>query len=103
MGLQAVTRHIKGHLNTEEADEGCDRKPAKIKRIYTVRDVVKQNYRALVEAEIPFKSTDKQFIGSYQRAVTTVIRNLSDEDLEEAKKIAEIWSQQGAPPEAQLK
>ena len=80
-----------------------DPKPTKLKQVYTIRDVIKQNHRSLVEAEIPHKSTDKDYIGSYQRAVTAVLKNMAEEDLEEAEEIVELWNKQGAPPEVQLK
>src|SRR5271168_926506 len=54
-----------------------DSKTIKIKQVYTIRDVIKQSYRALIEDEIPFKPTDKDYISSYQCAVTTVINNMS--------------------------
>lgn len=83
--------------------EDSEPKPSKIKQIYTIRDVIKQNHRALVEAEILYKSTDKDYIGSYQRAVTTVHRNMSNIELEEAENVVDLWNKQGAPPEVQLK
>jgi hypothetical protein len=78
-------------------------KPTKIKQFYTVRDVVKQNHKELVEAEIPFKSTEKKYIGGYQRAVTNVIAQMGEEDLENLEKIVDLWNEKGAPPEVQLK
>jgi len=80
-----------------------DSKPIKIKQVYTIRDVIKQSYRALIEDEIPFKPTDKDYISSYQRAVTTVINNMSTTELEKVEETAEIWNKQGAPPQVQLK
>jgi hypothetical protein len=65
--------------------------------------VIKQHHRELVEAEIPYKPTDKEYIGSYQRAVTTVLNNMSEKELEEAEEIVDSWNKQGAPAEAQLK
>jgi hypothetical protein len=78
-------------------------KPTKIKQVYTVRDVVKQNHKELVEAEIPFKSTEKNYIGGYQRAVTNVIAQMGEEDLEKLEKIVDLWNEKGAPPEVQRK
>jgi hypothetical protein len=46
---------------------------------------------------------DKLYIGSYQRAVTTVHKNMNSNELEEAEKIAEMWNKQGAPVEVQRK
>ena len=80
-----------------------DSKPIKIKQVYTIRDVIKQSYRALIEDEIPFKPTDKDYISSYQRAVTTVLNNMSTTELEKVEETAEIWNKQGAPPQVQLK
>lgn len=78
-------------------------KPLKIKQEYTLRDVIKQNKRALIEAQIPCNPTDKEYIGHYQRAVTTVIRNMTNSELEKAEDIVGMWNKQGAPPDVQLK
>jgi hypothetical protein len=101
--LQAVTRYIKGILKKEAGPEVEETKPKKVKMEYTVRDVVKQHYRSRVEREIPFKSTDKEYLGSYQRAVTAVLNKMTDEDLEEAEKVLDLWNKQGGPSELQLK
>ena len=78
-------------------------KPKKIKLIYTIWDVIKQNYRELVEKKIPFKPNDLEYIGSYQQAVTEVMENMAEEDLAPAEEIAKDWSEQGAPAEVKLK
>ena len=78
-------------------------KPKKVKPLYNIRDVVKQNYRELVEEKIPFKPNDPKYIGSYQAAVTEVIQNMAEEDLAAVEEIAEEWSKQGAPAEVKLK
>ena len=53
-----------------------DPKPKKVKILYKIRDVVKQEYCDLIEAKILFEPTHKEYIGSYQRAVTTFIDNM---------------------------
>ena len=78
-------------------------KPKKVKWIYTIWDVIKQNYRELVEKKIPFKPNDCKYIGSYQQAVTEVMENMAEEDLSAAEEIAKDWSEQGAPAEVKLK
>jgi hypothetical protein len=35
----------------------------------------------------------------YQRAVTTVLKNMTEEEVEKAEEILESWRKQGAPPE----
>lgn len=65
--------------------------------------MIKQHYRSLIQEEIPYQTTDKQYLGSYQKAVTTVLKNLSDEDLEEAENILESWNEEGGPSDMQLK
>lgn len=75
----------------------------KIKQIYTIRDVIKQKYKTEVEAEIPYDHCDKKYIGSYQRAVNTVLKNLSKKDVKEAEKTVELWNAQGPPSDVQLK
>jgi hypothetical protein len=102
--IQAITRYIKGLNDKKDTPvKGGDPQPKKIKQVYTIRDVIKQHYRDLVEAQISFKPTDKEYIGSYQRAVTTVLKNMTEEEVEEAEEILESWNKQGAPPEIQLK
>jgi hypothetical protein len=71
--------------------------------LYTLRDVVKQHHRDLVEEEIPYAPTDKQYIGSYQRAVTTVLNNMTKKELKEAEKMVESWNEQGSPADVQRK
>ena len=78
-------------------------KPKKVKLIYTIWDVIKQNYRELVKKKIPFKPNDHKYIGSYQWAVTEVMENMAEEDLAAVEEIAKDWSEQGAPAEVKLK
>ena len=113
--FQAITRYIKACIKKESTRESTkestkepsaeaeEPKPKKVKRFYNIRDVVKWHYKSLVEDEIPYKSTDKQYLGSYQRAVTMVINNMSDEELEEAERLLELWNKEGGPSEVQLK
>ena len=103
IGSQAIGRYIKGCIKKESIPEVEEPKPKKVKKIYNIRDVIKQHYRSLVVDEIPFKSTDKEFLGHFQRAVTTVLNQMSDEELEEAEKILELWNKEGGPSELQLK
>lgn len=101
--VQAITRYIKAFIKNETTVEGGDPKPMKIKQIYTIRDVIKQKYKTEVEAEIPYDHCDKKYIGSYQRAVNTVLKNLSKKDVKEAEKTVELWNAQGPPSDVQLK
>ena len=78
-------------------------KHKKVKRVYNIRDAIKQNYKSLVKNEILFESTDKKYLGSYQKAVTTVLNNMSEEDLEEVENIVELWNKEGGPSDLQLK
>jgi hypothetical protein len=108
---QAVARYINLTIRNESNVEPEDPKPntkpkpkpKKVKPLYNVRDVVKQNYRELVEEKIPFKPNDRNYIGSYQAAVTEVIEKMDEEDLAAAEEIAKDWSEQGAPAEVKLK
>jgi hypothetical protein len=68
-----------------------------------LRDVVKQHYRDLVEEEIPYRPNDKQYLGSYQRAVTTVLNKMTESELEDAEKMVERWNELGSPAEVQRK
>ena len=102
--VQTVTRYIKGLLaNDKEPSVESDPKPKKIKQFYTIRDVIKEHYRELVEAEIPYKRGEKEYIGHYQRAVTSVLENMTDEEVEAAETILESWNKEGAPADVQLK
>ena len=50
-------------MNKQEGSKDVgDAKPWKIKQVYNIRNVVKQNYKDLVEAEIPGKSNEKGYI-----------------------------------------
>jgi predicted translin family RNA/ssDNA-binding protein len=51
--------------------------------------VIKQHYQELVEAKILHKLIEKEYIGSYQHAVMTVLKNMDEKELEEAEKIVE--------------
>lgn len=71
--------------------------------MFTIRDVIKKNYRDRIEAEIPHEPKTKEYIAAYQSAVTKVIQNLDDDDLEVVENLVEEWNKEGAPPEIQLK
>lgn len=101
--VQAITRYIKAFIKKETTVEGEDPKPMKLKQVYTIRDVVKQQYRAEIEEEIPYQHGEKEYIGSYQNAVTKVLNNLSKKDVKEAEKMVELWNTQGPPSNVQLK
>lgn len=101
--LQAIARYIKGCVKKESTVESGEAKPKKTKQVYTIRDVIKQNHRDLVEAEIPHKSNEKQYIAGYQCAVTAVLNNMDDDQREEAENLVDSWNKQGAPREVQLK
>jgi len=51
----------------------------------------------------PHKPNDREYLGSYQKALKAVLANLSEEDLEEAQKLVKLWNGEGAPSEVQLK
>ena len=75
----------------------------KYKQVYTIRDVIKQRYRELIEDEIPYKSTEKQYLSSYQSVVTRVHQNMSEDDLAEVQKMVDLWNSNGAPSDLKLK
>jgi len=101
--LQAITRFIKRRIKKEPAPQVEKPQRKKVKKVYTMRDVIKHHYKSLVEEEIPFKSTDKGYLGSYQRAVTSVLDKMGEEDLEEAENLLETWNKDGGPSDLQLK
>lgn len=100
---QAIRRYITRNLKKETPVVSLDTKPKKVKLIYTIRDVIKQQYRDLVEKEIPHKSTDKEYLGQYQKAVSKVLNNMSDDQKEEAENLLNSWNKDGAPREVQIK
>lgn len=110
MALQAIRRQLTAAVRKDsepEATPANDKvaapKPSKLKETYTIRDVIKQNYRTLVNDQIPCKPTDKDYIGCFQRAVTTVLRNMDEDDLETAQTILAKWNQEGAPVKVKSK
>jgi hypothetical protein len=84
-------------------EKSDDITPIKIKELYTVRDVIKQEYSEEILAEIGYKPNEEKFIGNYQRAVTTVYENMSSSELKKAEEIADNWNKLKAPPHVQLK
>jgi len=74
-----------------------------LKQKYKIRDVIKEIYRERVKELIPVKYSDKSHIGSYQKALSTVCNNLTDEELEKAESILDTWNEQGAPADFKLK
>ena len=90
-------------IEKESNKEGESSKRRKGKQTYKIRDVIKQLYRDRIEDEIPVKPTHKDYIGHYQRALTTVQTNLSGDELKEAEAMLEEWCKEGLPREVQLK
>ena len=84
-------QYFKGCIKKKLATESGDPKPVKIKQVYSIRDVIKQHYQDLVQDEIPYNSSDKHYLSSYQWVVTTVQKNMTKSDLEEAQKIVNLW------------
>jgi len=68
-----------------------------------IRDVIKKFYREEIDALIPYKPTEKMYISYYQAAVTTILNNMSDDELEKAERILESWNEEGVPQDIQLK
>jgi hypothetical protein len=74
-----------------------------LKQKYKIRDYIKAIYRDRIEVEIPFKSGDKGYLAHYQRAVTTILNKMTNDELEEARSTLVLWNKQGVPPSVQLK
>ena len=74
-----------------------------MKQTYKIRDVIQHIHRERIEEEIPVKSNDKDYIGHYQRAVTTIQGNLTSDELEEAQAMLDSWNKEGLPKDMQLK
>ena len=101
--LQAIGRYLKSEIEKDSSKEAESSKPIKLKQKYSLRDVVSNIYRDRIEEEIPFKPTDKGYIGCYQRALTNTIKSLSREELEEAQTTLAAWDGTGPPAHVQLK
>jgi hypothetical protein len=80
-----------------------DPKPKKLKQTYKLRDVVKEIHRQRIEDEIPYESTDPKYLGCYQRALTKILEQLSEDELEEAERTLISWNKEGVPASMQLK
>jgi hypothetical protein len=80
-----------------------EQKRKKVKPSYTIRDVIRENYRSLIDNEIPYPPGDPEYIARFQAALTTVLKNMTEEDLEEAENLLEQWNKDGAPSPVQLK
>lgn len=105
--IQAIRRYIKVCLKKERSptEESIDdvKKPRKIKKVYTVRDVVKQKHCSLINKEIPYNPQTKEYLGNYQRAVTTVLKEMDSDERKKLEELAESWNEEGAPREVQFK
>jgi hypothetical protein len=104
--IQAIHRYLKKSKDKDcqtEAERKAKVKPKKVKQFYTIRDVVKDKYKSLIADQIPYESTHPKYIGRFQAAVTKVLNDLTEEDLEEAEKTLEEWNTEGAPSDVQVK
>lgn len=90
-------------MKKDGAQEEPAPKPKKIKKVYSIRDVIIYNHRDLIEAENPLKPGDTKYIGSYQRAVKKVQESMGEDELSELGKTADLWNKEGAPAEQVLK
>lgn len=89
--------------NGETSKKGETSKPRKPKQKYKIRDVIQRVYRERIEELIPVEKSDKDFIGHYQRAVSTVQESLTSEEMEEVEAKMETWNTEGLPQDVQLK
>ena len=90
-------------IKNESSNGDEDPIPNKVKQTYKNRDVIKQVHRERIEEAIPYQSTDKEYLGCYQCAVTTIQNGLSNDELKEAESILVKWNAMGAPPDMQQK
>jgi hypothetical protein len=110
MRLQAIRRYLKTSMAKDlegevvaEPETKVRRKPKKVKSIYTIRDVIKYHYRDLIDGKIPYQPGEPEYLAKFQATATSVLKNLNEEDLEEAENILDKWNKDGAPSEIQLK
>jgi hypothetical protein len=108
--MQVVRHFLKASPEEDSEGEAAepksnvqDQKPKKLKHTYTIRDFIKENYRSLIDSQIPYPPGEPEYIARFQGAVTTVLNNLTEEDLEDAEKMVEQWNKEGAPSQVQLK
>lgn len=96
-------RYFKRCVKKTSTGEGGSAKPGKVKQVYTIRDVIKNKYQELIEEYNPYKPTDKEFLGSYQKALSKVQEGMSKENLKDVQKIVDLWNSEGASSEVKLK
>jgi len=101
--IQAIGRYIKGLIQKETSKDSDVPKPKKSKQKYNIRDVIRQLYRDRIEEEIPYDSNDPRHLGAYQKAVSTVHANMTEDELDEAGRTLESWHQEGVPRNMQVK
>ena len=66
-------------------------------------DVIKKKYGDRVKEKIPFQPGETQFVANYQRAVTTVVNEMDDEERKNAEELVDSWNKDGPPGAYQLK
>lgn len=95
---------MKKDTTTTEVDVKEDNpKPKKVKMFYGPRDVIKQNYRDKIDEEINLKPNEYGYIRGYQKAVTTILEQLDDDEKEEVQRLVDLWNTEGGPSDVQLK
>ena len=106
-GHETLPKNVARRRFEEEAaapqSKDQDHKPRKVKHTYTLRDVIKENHRSLIDSQIPYPPGEPEYIARFQAAVTTVLNNMTEEDLEDVQNTVEQWNQEGAPSQVQLK
>ncbi len=73
----------------------------KFLKMFGTRDAVASLFSNRVSAETRKVSQDEpgstSYLASYQTALTTIVQVLTEEEREEAEKLAEKWNREGAP------
>lgn len=65
--------------------------------------MIKKKYGDRVKDKIPFQPGETQFVANYQRAVTTVVNEMDDEERKNAEELVDSWNKDGPPGAYQLK
>jgi hypothetical protein len=74
-----------------------------VKQVYAIRDVIKHKYRVLIDEQNPHQPNEREYLGSYQKALSKVQQDMTEKDLEDLQNIADLWNSEGAPSQMKLK
>lgn len=74
-----------------------DPKPPREKARYTIRDVAKVLHKEAIRAKVGMEHTPGtgDYLAQYPGALTSVMEDLTDEQIEEAEEMRDRWNVEG--------